>query len=247
MCATPLLTLLLGLRLMIIPTALSLLMQALFFAHGGLTTLGANIISLAVVGPGVALVLARFFRGLRAPTWLAVGVACVCADLAVYAFDAVMLGLALQGERPFSYWFSIVLLGFAPVQGPLAVLEGLLSVTCVRALALRRLDLIPSWLRDVSAIGAHAPAVSIVVSLLFALSWCASLDAAERYRGLDETVIAATAAAAGQPASAPFLDLGQGELPLFLFSFASFVAGLVVGAGWVRLRALEAADHAYEP
>ena len=35
--------------------AISLLIQALFFAHGGLTTLGANIVSEGIVGSLVGL------------------------------------------------------------------------------------------------------------------------------------------------------------------------------------------------
>jgi len=42
---------------------LVLLFQALLLAHGGLTTLGANVFSMAVVGPWVAY---GVFRGLRA-------------------------------------------------------------------------------------------------------------------------------------------------------------------------------------
>ena len=51
MCATPVLALLLGPRRMVLPAALTLLLQAILFAHGGLTSLGANVLTLGVVGP----------------------------------------------------------------------------------------------------------------------------------------------------------------------------------------------------
>lgn len=244
MCATPLLALLLGVRLMVVPTLASLFVQALFFAHGGLTTLGANIVSLAVVGPCTALVLARLLRLMGAPIWLVIGVSCACADLAVYVFDAVVLGAALQGDYSFTYWFSVVLLGFAPVQGPLALLEGLLSVALLYALAQRRPDLLPPWLRDERFVSKHVPVVSTAVGFFLVLWWTPPLLAAERYLGIDETVISAAAEAAGRPASPPLFDLGQGELPLFLFSFGSFIAGCVVGAGWVRLGTTGTSRHA---
>ena len=42
-----------------------LLFQALLLAHGGLTTLGANVFSMAIVGPFVAVGVFRAARGLR--------------------------------------------------------------------------------------------------------------------------------------------------------------------------------------
>jgi len=215
-----------------------------FFAHGGLTTLEANIVSLAVVGPCTGLALARVFRLLGAPIWFVIGVSCACADLAVYVCDAVILGAALQGDYAFAHWFSLLLLGFALVQGPLALLEGVLSVALFHALAQRRPDLLPLWLRDERSIRKRTAMVSTAVSFFLVLLWATPLLGAERYQGIDETVISATAEAAGRPASTPLLDLGQGELPLFLFAFGSFIAGCVVGAGWVRLGMTGTSRHA---
>jgi hypothetical protein len=173
-----------------------------------------------------------------------IGVSCTCADLAVYVFDAGVLGAALQGDYSFTYWFSVVLFGFAPVQGPLALLEGLLSVALFHALARRRPDLIPPWLRDERFVSKHVSVVSTAASFFLVFLWAAPLLGAERYQGIDETVLLAAAEAAGRPASTPLLDLGQGELPLFLFSFGSFIAGCIVGAGWVRLGMTGTSKHA---
>jgi cobalt/nickel transport system permease protein len=49
-----------------------LLFQALLLAHGGLSTLGANAFSMAVVGPFVAYAVYRAFLGLRVPVAVAV-------------------------------------------------------------------------------------------------------------------------------------------------------------------------------
>ena len=46
LCATPLLALVIGPRAIILPAFLSLAVQALFLGHGGLTTLGANLLTL---------------------------------------------------------------------------------------------------------------------------------------------------------------------------------------------------------
>ena len=66
MCATPLLALVLGPRLAVLPAFGILLLQALFFffAHGGISTLGANVLTLGVVGPGCVTVSFQCLRGL---------------------------------------------------------------------------------------------------------------------------------------------------------------------------------------
>jgi cobalt/nickel transport system permease protein len=89
-CATPVLALLLGLRRVVLPTALVLFVQALFFAHGGLTTLGANVITLGVLGPAVAVLVARGLAGLRVPAFVAIVVACFLGNVAVYAGDTLI-------------------------------------------------------------------------------------------------------------------------------------------------------------
>lgn len=56
-----------------------LLFQALLLAHGGITTLGANVFSMAIVGPWVAYGVFRGIRGLH-------------GSLAIAVFFAAMLG-----------------------------------------------------------------------------------------------------------------------------------------------------------
>ncbi|OJH41880.1 energy-coupling factor ABC transporter permease [Cystobacter ferrugineus] len=240
LCASPVLALLLGRRRVVLPVLACLLLQALFFAHGGLTTLGANVFTLGVVGPGVALVLARTLSRVRVPAPVALFVACAVADLAVYVADAVMLGLALRGERPFLHWFTTLLLGLAPAQVPLALLEGALSVALVRALARRRPDVVPSWL----VLPPASPALGGAVLGLLLLILTPSTSRAEEggWRGLDEAVLAGTAERAGRQASAPVLEL-PGELSLFVFSLGTFLAGIQVGRAWARLSSRPEEPH----
>ena len=54
-CLTPVLALIVGLRRIIWPTFFVLLLQAIFFAHGGLTTLGINMLSLGLLGPMITI------------------------------------------------------------------------------------------------------------------------------------------------------------------------------------------------
>src|SRR5687768_3656436 len=71
-----------------------LLFQALLIAHGGITTLGANAFSLAIVGPwvayGVYMLVGRLGGGLSVAVFLAASL----ADLATYSTTSVQLALA---------------------------------------------------------------------------------------------------------------------------------------------------------
>lgn len=222
MCATPFLALLLGPSVMALPVMLSLLVQALLFAHGGLSTLGANVFTLGIAGPWIAWALARGFRRLGLASPLSTGLACALGAVAVYGLDAVMLGLALRGAQPFDYWVKVALLGFAPVQAPLLVLEGVLSALLLVALARRRGELVPAWLR---------PGSSAALPALLGLALLA-----QPMTGLDEKVIEKSAIEAGRHPK-PLVDLTEGEIGLALFMGGGLVAGFVLGRYWERWKA----------
>lgn len=110
-----------------------LLFQALLLAHGGLTTLGANVFSLAVVGPWVGYAVFRLLG--RAPFSLAVFTAVATADLATYVTTAAQLALAFPDPSTGLLGSLVRFLGiFAVTQVPLAVVEGLVAVLLFRAL-----------------------------------------------------------------------------------------------------------------
>lgn len=104
-----------------------LLFQAILLAHGGLTTLGANVFSMAIVGPFVAYGLFRSLRGLGIG-W-AVFIAATLADLATYLVTATQLALAFPAaEGGFVESFIKFISIFAITQIPLAISEGILTV-----------------------------------------------------------------------------------------------------------------------
>ncbi|HBI7095351.1 TPA: energy-coupling factor ABC transporter permease [Clostridium perfringens] len=117
------------------PTAASvlglivLLFQALLLAHGGLTTLGANTFSMAVVGPLVSYGLYKLVKKLNGPTWLGVFLASALGDLATYMVTSVQLGLAFPAEVGGVMASVMKFMGiFAFTQVPLAISEGILTV-----------------------------------------------------------------------------------------------------------------------
>jgi cobalt/nickel transport system permease protein len=107
---------------------LVLLFQAVLLAHGGLTTLGANMFSMAIVGPFVAYGIYHLVlrTGNQA---VAIFLAAALADLITYLITAMQLALAfpaIQGGFIASFVKFVGI--FAITQLPLAICEGLLTV-----------------------------------------------------------------------------------------------------------------------
>lgn len=112
-----------------------LLFQALLLAHGGLTTLGANLFSMAIVGPLVAAGLFRLGRRLGLPLAACVFAAASLGDLATYLTTSLQLAWAFPDPAG-GFTASLFKFGgiFAITQIPLAISEGLLTVLVVNAL-----------------------------------------------------------------------------------------------------------------
>ena len=124
------------------PTAMSvlglivLLFQAILLAHGGLTTLGANTFSMAVVGPIVAFATYKLVKKAKGPQWLAVFLAAALGDLLTYMVTSVQLALAFPAEvGGFAASLAKFMGIFAVTQIPLAISEGILTVLIFNAIA----------------------------------------------------------------------------------------------------------------
>lgn len=76
-----------------------LLFQALLLAHGGLTTLGANGMSMAVIGPIIGYLVWRFTTKLGWRKDVCVFLVAVIADLTTYFVTSVQLGVAFRIRR----------------------------------------------------------------------------------------------------------------------------------------------------
>jgi len=134
--------------------AVVLLFQALLLAHGGITTLGANLFSMAIVGPFTAAAVFRLARTLRASFGLSVFLAAALADLMTYVTTSIQLAWAFPDPSGgFVASFAKFAGIFALTQIPLAISEGLLTVVICNAL--RRFN--PKELQDMNL--APAPEV----------------------------------------------------------------------------------------
>ncbi|MDD1713025.1 MAG: energy-coupling factor ABC transporter permease [Methanoregulaceae archaeon] len=109
--------------------AIVLLFQALFLAHGGLSVLGANIVSMGVVGPLAGYGIYRALRDTRVNMYLTVFLACAFADMFTYFTTSLELALAYPAEVGGVGSSFVLFLGiFAITQVPLAIVEGVVLV-----------------------------------------------------------------------------------------------------------------------
>lgn len=106
-----------------------LLFQALLLAHGGLTTLGANVFSMAIAGPWAGYGIWKLLQRIGAPTWLGVFSAMAVADLFTYCVTSFQLALAYpDAATGFGGALVKFMSVFALTQIPLAIAEGFLGV-----------------------------------------------------------------------------------------------------------------------
>ncbi len=112
-----------------------LLFQALLLAHGGITTLGANVFSMGIAGPWVGYGAWRLTTAWKWNRNVGIFIALMFADLATYVVTSVQLGLAFPDPVSGFAGSIVKFLGiFALSQIPLAVAEGLLGVLVFRLL-----------------------------------------------------------------------------------------------------------------
>ncbi len=123
---TGLSTVLYGIACTAFLSVIVLLFQAILLAHGGLTTLGANVVSMGIVGPVIGLMIWKILRGkakIRIST--AMFFTAAIADMMTYVFTSFELALAYPGSS-FVNSFVEYLSVFAVTQIPLAIIEGVI-------------------------------------------------------------------------------------------------------------------------
>ncbi|MCB0157602.1 MAG: energy-coupling factor ABC transporter permease [Caldilineaceae bacterium] len=128
-------TMLFGPFIVAILGTIALVFQALLVAHGGLSTLGANAVSMAIGGPLIAYYLVWLpLRG-RLSTNVVVFLTASVANLSTYLITTTQLALAFPDPVNgfVGSWFTFAGI-FALTQIPLAVAEGILTVLIFSAL-----------------------------------------------------------------------------------------------------------------
>lgn len=104
-----------------------LIFQALLLAHGGITTLGANCVSMGIIGPLGGWLVYKACSKAGISSKIAIFFTAFVADFVTYLVTSVQLAAAFP-EPTFTAAIAKFFLIFAPTQLPLAIAEGLLTV-----------------------------------------------------------------------------------------------------------------------
>jgi cobalt/nickel transport system permease protein len=143
-CGTGMAAILLGPLVSSVIAAVALLLQALFLSHGGISTWGANVFSMGVIGSVAGYFTFKGLRAMGVPLAAAAFFAGLQADWATYMVTSVELASGIRGSEPFLPLLEKILLAFVPTQLPLGILEGAMTAGMVMLLYRKRPDILVS-------------------------------------------------------------------------------------------------------
>ncbi len=133
---------LVGPSITVLITGVALLIQALFFAHGGLSTWGADVFSMGVAGAFAGFGVFRIMRKFRASLAVSAFFAGLISDWAIYMTTSVELASGIKGDAAFLPLFTKIVIAFIPTQLPLGIVEGAMTAGMITLLYRRRADLL---------------------------------------------------------------------------------------------------------
>ena len=152
-----------------------LIFQALLIAHGGITTLGANVFSMGIAGPLLAYAVYKGMQRANLSMALSVFAAAFVADVFTYAVTSFQLALAYPSNGSIFASFYTFFIIFGITQIPLAIAEGILIVIFFDYLArtrpavlegkVRRIEKAPNY-RAVYALGIGFVAAIVAAAIL---------------------------------------------------------------------------------
>lgn len=245
-CGTPLAGILFGPIIGTALAGLSLALQAAFFAHGGFSTWGVNLISLGVVGAGSAWLVFTLARKLRLPIWCAGALGGFTGNIMTYVATGLILAWWLaQAPTPktdFTGYLLMIYGAYLPVQLPIAIGELFLTGFALHYISVQRPEVLESLRviksRSVSTATA-ATATMLGLILCLCLLPAQPIHAQEaptlvaQTTGIDQAVNEQLAEEAGVPAKKPLIDTeGMGDLWNALLLLGGGAAGFVLGRNW---------------
>lgn len=258
-CGTPLAAILLGPGPTFVLAGMSLLLQAAFFAHGGFSSLGANTLTLGVMGGLFGWLAYRLGRKAGLGIFASAALGGMVGDLMTYVGAGGLLAghLAFFGQTPqhdFKGYLALIYGAYLPFQLPLAIGEALLTGFALRSIARQRPEVLENLNVEPKGFAQQAG----LLGLLLLLSLAPALNAAEAakapaaapvaaspaaeaeapagFTGMDEAVNEAVAQAGGAPPRDPYINLeAKGDLWNMLLLLGGGVAGFIIGRNWHRL------------
>ncbi len=254
-CGVPLIAILLGPGIGVALAGISLLLQAAFFAHGGFSTWGANVMALGLAGAVSGWLVFRGARRMGAPLWLAGGAAGLVGDLMVYGAAGLILAVALswapEPQYSFGGYLAAIYAAYLPTQIPIAVGEMFITGLAIQYAFRQR----PEVLVELGVVERQAvPVLQILflASLLTGLVlgggqyhpvWASELVApptvaAEEkdkagFTGMDEAVNERLSELAGLKPREPYINLeSMGDLWNAALLLGGGVCGFILGRWW---------------
>lgn len=120
---------------------IALIFQALLLTHGGITTLGANIFSMSIVGPLAAWLTYKSIQKVGLSPSIGIFLAAFAGDLLTYVTTSFQIALAFPSPT-FQAALTNFMGIFAITQIPFATAEGLLTVIIFEYLIKLRPDIL---------------------------------------------------------------------------------------------------------
>lgn len=211
--------------------AIVLVFQALLMAHGGITTLGADVFSMGIAGPAVAYFSFIIMRKIRLGVGPSFFAAAVLSDWVTYLVTSVQLALAHPGANLLNSFLAFAAI-FSP-QIVVAFAEGMLLWIFFDSLAASRPKLVSACLgtdlaQPKSSGGLAYMAALLAVVLIFASSFIINPTAS--FAGADDAAKAAISSANKDyvPWAMPLWQPPR-ETESMLFALQAAIGGGIIG------------------
>lgn len=233
---------------------IALVFQATLLSHGGITTLGANVFSMGIIGPTIAWMTWIICRKIRVPTLAGVFLAVALSDLFTYVTTSVQLALAFPATG-FAQSFLQFATVFAVTQIPLAIGEGILAVFIFEFLIKYKSQILSSLKVIRSPIASFSDRefqlkkkhYAILIAILLTLFITPLVFVSTNLAGTDDAAANIIAQTGYQPWFKPVLSLPEEwETPLFALQAAigaSIIAYVVIRTRNKQLKDLDLKAH----
>jgi cobalt/nickel transport system permease protein len=142
---TPLAAMIVGPFATVVISGIALFFQV-FLGHGGLTTLGANLMSMGIMGTFTGYFTFRAVKKAGASIWLSAGLGGLVGDLVTYVVAALEIALSIHPSNLLIYW-GVYTMGFLPTQIPLAILEFAFTAASIQYIADHRPEVLKWWVK----------------------------------------------------------------------------------------------------
>lgn len=248
-CGSPLVGILLGPWIGIAITGLTLALQAAFFAHGGFSTWGANVITLGVGGAFFGWLSFRIARKAGLSLFVAGAIGGFIGDIMTYGFAGLSLSAILSmgphAQYSFMGYLAAVYVAYIPTQLPIAVGEMLATGFILSYIFKQR----PDVLRSLKVIAGISAILFIPTFLLLSQNAPVFAQQTENraetlpeqpgeshekgMAGMDEAVNEKLAEDAGKAPRDPYINLeALGDVWNTVMLLGGAICGFIIGRWW---------------